>query len=139
MLAQTLIALSATIMLILGALHLHGTFFGPDLRPRDPVLEARMKQVAPGETGDTTMWNCWIAFNAAAGLGFMLFGVLYGYLAIVQFPVLLQAKVLLLVGAVFLLSMLVVVKRYLFRKAVVVFGVCLVLYAIGSITATAVN
>lgn len=135
MLAQSLIALSATIMLMLGALHLYATYFGSDLRPQDPELEARMKHVAPGVTSDTTMWKGWIAFNTTQSLGLMLFGVLYGYLAIFQFSVLLQATTLLLVGALFLLSMLVVATRFMFRIPVVAFGLCLVLYALGTIIA----
>ena len=136
MLAQTLIALSAAIMLMLGALHLHSTFFGSDLRPRDPVLEARMKEVSPGVTDETSMWKGWIAFNASQSSGLMLFGVLYGYLAIAQFAMLQQTRFLLLVGAVFLISLLVIAMRYMFRIPLAAFGLCLALYVIGVITAT---
>jgi hypothetical protein len=73
---------SAVITLIAGALHLGGTFFGPDLRPRDPELETRMKEVPLVDSSQTTMWKAWIGFNAILSLGLILFGVLYGYLSI---------------------------------------------------------
>jgi hypothetical protein len=132
MLSQILISASAAIVLIAGTLHLHGTFFGPDLRPQDPELEARMKEVSPNVTSRTTMWNVWIGFNAILSLGLMLFGVLYGYLAIFRFQVLLQDRPLQLVGAIFLVSLVVIWKRYTYYLPVVVFGISLVLYVVGS-------
>jgi hypothetical protein len=44
MLPQILIAASAATWLFAGALHLHATFFGPDLRPHDPKLEVSTKE-----------------------------------------------------------------------------------------------
>lgn len=105
-LPQILISASAAIVLIVGALHLVFTFYGHRLRPRDPDLETRMKQVSPGITRQTTMWKTWIGFNASHSIGLMLFGVVYGYLALLQLQVLLQSWFLLWVGAVFLLSFL---------------------------------
>ena len=42
MISQCLLSTSAAIVLLAGNLHLNGTFFGSDLRPSDPLLEARM-------------------------------------------------------------------------------------------------
>jgi hypothetical protein len=88
-------------VLFAGTLHLHGTFFGPDLRPQDPELEARMKEVSPNVTSRTTMWKAWVGFNAILSLGLMLFGVLYGYLAVFQFQVLRQDRTLQLLAGSF--------------------------------------
>ena len=131
MLPQLLISASAAIVLTVGTLHLVYTFFGPKLRPRDPELEARMKEVSPVITSQTTMWKTWIGFNASHSLGLMLFGVLYGYLSIFQFQVLLQARFLLLVGAIFLVSFLVLAKRYFFRIPLACIASSLVLYVVG--------
>jgi len=131
MLPQLLISTSAAIVLTVGTLHLVYTFFGPKLRPRDPELEARMKEVSPVITSQTTMWKTWIGFNASHSLGLMLFGVLYGYLAIFQFQALLQAWFLLLVGAIFLVSFLVLAKRYFFRIPLACIASSLVLYVVG--------
>ena len=137
MLPQILISASAAIGLFAGTLHLHGTFFGPDLRPQDPELEARMKEVSPHVTSQTTMWKAWIGFNAIMSLGLMLFGLLYGYLAIFQFAVLQQSPFLLLVGFIFLAGLVVLWKRYTFYLPVVVFAISLVLYVVGAATAVA--
>lgn len=137
MLPQILISASAAIGLFAGTLHLHGTFFGPDLRPQDPELEARMKEVSPNITSQTTMWKAWIGFNAILSLGLMLFGLLYGYLAVFQFAVLQQSPFLLLVGFIFLASLVVLWKRYTYYLPVVVFAISLVLYGVGAAIAVA--
>jgi hypothetical protein len=137
MLSQISISTSAALMLIVGAMHLRATLFGSKLRPRDPELEARMKHVPLVITDKTSMWRGWIAFNATQSLGFMLFGALYGYLSMFHFQMLLQARFVLVVGAVFLASLLVLAKRYLFKGPVVAFGACLALYVAGVVAAVA--
>ena len=114
MLSQILIAASAALVLFAGALHLHGTFYGPDLRPRGRELEARMREASPNLTSQITMWNAWIGFNAILSLGLVLFGLLYGYLALRQFDVLRQSPFLLSVGFAFLASSTLIWKRYTF-------------------------
>jgi hypothetical protein len=131
MLPQILIAAGAAIGLFAGTLHLHSTFFGPDLRPHDPALEAHMQAVAPNVTSQTTMWKVWIGFNAILSLGLMLFGLVYGYLAVFHFAVLRQSLFLLVVGGVFLASLVVLWKRYTYDLPVVVFTIALVLYGVG--------
>ena len=132
MLPQILISASAAIGLLAGALHLHGTFFGPDLRPRDPELEARMKEVSLNVSSQTTMWKAWIGFNAILSLGLMLFGLSYGYLAIFRFAVLRQSPFLLGVGLIFLAGLVVLWKRYTYYLPAVVFAISLVLYGVGA-------
>jgi hypothetical protein len=136
MLPQILMSVSAAITLIAGALHLGGTFFGKDLRPQDPELEARMKEVPLVESNRTRMWKAWIGFNAIMSLGLILFGVLYGYLSVFQFQMLLQVP-LLLPGAIFLGSLVVLAKRYLYSLPAAVFAVALVLYVVGVALAVA--
>lgn len=131
MIPQIFISASAAIALLAGTLHLHGTFFGPDLRPQDPELEARMKEVPVNVSSQTTMWKAWIGFNAILSLGLMLFGLLYGYLAAFQFAVLRQSPFLLALGIVFLSGLVVIWKRYTYYLPAIVFAVALVLFAVG--------
>jgi hypothetical protein len=137
MFSQILISASAAIWLLAGTLHLHGTFFSPDLRPQDSELEATMKEISPNVTSQTTMWKTWIGFNAIMSLGLMLFGLLYGYLAVFEFAVLQQSPFLLLVGLTFLASLVVLWKRYTYYLPVLVSAISLVLYGVGTAIALA--
>jgi hypothetical protein len=112
--APALIAVSAAIILVLGLLHLIYTFHGSKLHPRDAALEARMKEVSPVITRETTMWKTWIGFNASHSCGAILFGVIYGYLALARGPVLFQSTTLLAAGALLLAGYLFLGKRYWF-------------------------
>jgi hypothetical protein len=80
--ARVLVAASATIILLLGFVHLAYTFFSCKLNPRDDGLERDMRQMPLRLTAQTTMWKAWIGFNASHSLGLILFGAIYGYLAL---------------------------------------------------------
>jgi len=112
--APALVALSAAIILLLGLLHLLYTFRGPKLRPRDAELEARMKEVSPVITRQTTMWKAWVGFNASHSYGAIFFGVVYGYLALVHSAFLFRSTTLLAVGALLLAGYTFLGKRYWF-------------------------
>jgi hypothetical protein len=112
--APALLATSAAIVLVLGSIHLYFTFFSNKFSPRDAELEARMKEISPLLTRETTMWRALVGFNASHSLGAMLFGVIYAYLAIFQPSVLFQSRFLLLVGFLFLASFVVLARRYWF-------------------------
>jgi hypothetical protein len=112
--APSLVAASAAIILLLGLVHLLYTFRGQKLHPRDADLEARMKEVSPVLTRETTMWRAWVGFNASHSYGAILFGLVYGYLAIVQSPLLFQSPFLLLVGVLLLAGYVVLGKVYWF-------------------------
>lgn len=114
MLAQILIFASAAIVFVLGTMHLIYTFTSNKFLPRDPALAQKMKQVAPVISRQTTMWRAWIGFNASHSLGAMLFGLVYGYLALTQFQFLAQARFLLVLGVLFLTSFVLLAKRYWF-------------------------
>lgn len=114
-LASWLIALSALIILTLGALHLLYTFHGPKLRPRDASLEVRMKEVHPVLTRQTTMWKSWIGFNASHSQGAIFFGLIYGYLALAQGRLLFESPFLQLTGLAMLVGYAVLGKRYWFN------------------------
>jgi hypothetical protein len=112
--AAALIALSAAVLLVLGLLHLLYTFHGVKLHPRDTALQARMREVAPVISRETTMWKTWIGFNASHSFGAILFGTVYGYLALVQREFLFQSVFLLATGALLLAGYVFLGKRYFF-------------------------
>jgi hypothetical protein len=114
-LAQALVAASASIILALGVLHLLYTFRSSKLHPRDPELEARLKAISPVITRETTMWKAWIGFNASHGLGALLFGLVYGYLALARGALLFGSPFLCAVGLLLLVGYLVLAKLYWFR------------------------
>src|SRR5258708_39963381 len=99
--APSLVGVSAGIILLLGILHLLYTFRGQKLHPRDAALETRMKEVSPVLTRETTMWKAWVAFNASHSCGAILFGLVYGYLAVAQSSFLFHSPFLLLVASFF--------------------------------------
>jgi hypothetical protein len=113
--AALLVAASAAITLLLGVIHLLYTFYGQKLFPRDPALLARMQEISPVITRQTTMWRAWIGFNASHSYGLILFGVMYGYLALMHSDLLFQSVFLLAVGVILLLGYFVLCKKYFFR------------------------
>jgi hypothetical protein len=113
-LASSLVAASAAIILLLGLVHLLYTFRGSKLRPRDAALEARMKEVSPMLTRETTMWKGWVGFNASHSYGAMLFGLVYGYLAVAHGSFLFHSPFLLLVGLCLLAGYVFLGKAYWF-------------------------
>jgi len=123
-------AASALIIFTLGLLHLWITFRGNSLQPRDAVLLHSLKTISPKLTRETTMWNAWIGFNASHSFGAMLFGLVYGYLA-VRLPTLLFASLFLrAVGLLLLGAYAWLGKRYWFRipfRGIVLALLCYVL------------
>jgi hypothetical protein len=113
--AGSLIAASAAITLLLGLMHLLYTFYGPKLLPRDPELQMRMQAVSPVITRQTTIWRAWIGFNASHSFGLILFGTVYGYLALVHRDFLFQSAFLLAVGLILLFGYVFLSRSYFFR------------------------
>ena len=112
--APWLVVASAAIMLLLGAIHLLYTFRGRKLHPRDADLQARMMAVSPVISRETTMWKCWVGFNASHSFGAILFGVVYGYLSLIHAAFLFQSTFLLLFGLALLLGYVFLAKNYFF-------------------------
>jgi hypothetical protein len=107
-------ALSASIIFSLGVFHLIYTFSGPMLTPRDPALQISMSQISPVITNETTMWRCWVGFNASHSMGLILFGLIFGYLALAHGQLLFRSPFLLVVGLAMLGGIAVVSKVYFF-------------------------
>ena len=114
MLSTSLLAASAAIILLLGFAHLLFTFYGPNLLPRDPELQARMQEVSPFISRDTSMWKAWVGFNASHSFGAILFGAIYGYLSLAHSAFLFRSAFLLSLGLLLLVGYIVLAKRYWF-------------------------
>jgi len=131
---MALIAASAAIVFVLGLLHLVYTFHGQKLLPRDRELPALMARSALVLTRETTVWKAWIGFNASHSLGAMLFGAVYGHLALLQPAVLASSPFLLVVGATLLFAYAWLGRRYWFSVPFRGIMLALVLYAGGVVT-----
>src|ERR1700689_4695266 len=121
--ARILMVFSASIVLTLGVLHLVSTFWGPSLTPRDPALQISMSQSSPVITKETTMWRCWVGFNASHSLGLILFGLVFDYLALAHGQLLFRSPFLLIVGLAMLGGLVVLCKVYFFSAPLT--GVCI--------------
>lgn len=128
-----LIAASATVVLLLGLLHLLYTFYGPKLLPRDRELQVRMQEVSPVITRQTTMWKAWVGFNASHSLGAILFGAVYAYLSLAHGSFLFDSAFLLSAGLLFLLGYVFLGQRYWFSVPFRGIVLATVLYAAGLI------
>lgn len=83
------------------------------------------------------MWRTWIGFNASHSSAGMLFGLVYGYLALAQPAVLFGSPFLAIVGGAFLLGFVVLGKAYWFSTPFRGLVIASVLYAAGFATARA--
>jgi hypothetical protein len=114
--------LSASIIFTLGIVHLVYTFWGPNLTPRDPALEISMSQTSPVITKET-MWRAWVGFNASHSIGLILFGLIFGFLALAHGQLLFKSPFLLVVGLAVLGGFVVLCKVYFFSAPLT--GVCI--------------
>lgn len=130
-----LVAASAFVVLFLGSVHLLYTFRGTRLHPRDAAVRTAMEHGAPRLTPLTTMWRAWVGFNASHSYGAMLFGLIYGYLALVQPAVLFQSMFLKGLGVLALAAYLHLGVRYWFRIPLTGIALAAVLYVLGLLLA----
>ncbi len=113
--ASLLVTASAAIVLVFGLLHLFHTYRGTMLHPRENGVRDAMEQSGLQLTRQTTVWRAWIGFNASHGIGLILFGLLYGYLALAAPSVLFGSWFLRLLGLALLAAYIALAKLYFFR------------------------
>ena len=135
LIARVLMVFSASIILTLGVLHLVYTFWGPKLTPRDPALQVTMSHTSPVITNQTTMWRTWVGLNASHSMGAILFGLLYGFLAIAHGQLLFKSPFLLIVGLAMLGGLFALCRVYWFSVPFTGVGISLACY-IASIAAS---
>jgi hypothetical protein len=135
--APWLIGGAAGIFLVLGAIHVLYTFRGSKLAPRDGELVRQMQSVSPVISRETTMWKCWVGFNASHGFGAIFFGAVYGYLAIVHSTLFFGSIFLQVLGVIFLVAYAFLGKRYWFRIPLRGIVLATTLYVLGLLIAAA--
>ena len=135
MLAQILITISAGLIMLLGLVHLAYTYFGDKLHPRDTDLLARLKTTSPVISHQTSVWKAWIGFNASHSLGAILFGAIFGYLALEQPMLLFHSYFLGFTGLIVLGAYLVMAKLYWFIRPLQGISLALLFYVVGFILA----
>ena len=96
LIGPTLIAASAAVVGLLGCVHLLFTFSGNKFDPRDTAVTEALKVVSPVISRQTTMARAAKGFHASHSLGAMVFALVWGYMALVQWAVLRQSWFLLL-------------------------------------------
>ncbi len=113
-LAPYFIIASATVLGLLGCVHLVFTFYGNKFDPRDEMVTEALRVVSPNISRQTTMARAAKGFHASHSMGAMLFAVVWGYLALVQWTVLAQSTFLLALGMGVLLAYLALAQHYWF-------------------------
>jgi hypothetical protein len=73
-----------------------------------------MSQTSPGITNETTRGRGWIGFNASHSMGLILFGLVFGFLALAHTRLLFQSTFLIVVGLAMLGGFVVLCKLYFF-------------------------
>jgi hypothetical protein len=129
--AFLLVAGAAGLMGVLGCVHLLYTYRGNKLDPRDPAVRAAMERVHLVITRQTTVWRAVKGFNASHSLGLIVFGLVYGYLAMRRPDVLSGSPFLLAMGMAVLLAYLALARRYFFRVPFTGVALACALYAAG--------
>jgi hypothetical protein len=113
--ARLLVILGASIFGVLGGLHLAYTFFSDKFLPRERAVIDAMKGTSPRLTRETTMWDCWIGFNASHSLGAILLAAVYLLLAWQHWAVLAQSRSLLALAVATGAAYLWLAHTYWFR------------------------
>ncbi len=126
-----LLALAAFIPLVLGTAHLVFTYFGPNLRPRPAEVETAMRGARLVITGETTLWRAYIGFNVTHSMSLMLFGLVYGYLALWRPEVMAGSDFLQGLGLLTLLVFCLLAKLYFFSVPSRGVNLALALFALG--------
>jgi len=128
---------SAGMVLVLGIIHLAYTFSGSSLLPRDSALQTAMSQAHLAISNETTVARAWVGFNASHSMGLILFGLIFGYLALYHTKLLFDSAYLLVVGFAMLAGFLVLAKLYWFSIPFAGIAISLLCYVAGIIAARA--
>ena len=126
-----LIAAAATVVLLLGSMHLLLTYGGRAFHPRSPALIDAMKADCPRITKETSIWNAGIGFHASHSVGAMFFGVIYVYLALEGSGFLFRSVFLQGLGMLVLCAYVVLARLHWFKAPLGGIGLAALLYAGG--------
>jgi hypothetical protein len=130
-----LMLISAGIAFVLGAIHMGYTFSGSNLLPRNPELLTAMNEAHLSLTKETTVWRAWVGFNASHSMGLLLFGLIFGFLAISHTKLLFDSAYLLIVGFAMLAGFCVLSRLYWFSIPFAGMTISLICYVVSVIAA----
>lgn len=119
LIAKITLLLSCLIVFVLGGMHAWLTLVSEKFSPRDDVLKARLQEVSPRISKQTTMWRAGLGFHYSHSLGAILFASVYAYLAWFGWDFLMQSVFLRALGLVYLLTMLTLAVKFWFRIPVI--------------------
>ncbi|MFT7127925.1 MAG: hypothetical protein ACI89U_000029 [Gammaproteobacteria bacterium] len=114
MFVQIFLTIGASILGLLGVVHLVFTFFSNRFEPCDGSVAQAMRQTNPVISRETTMWDAWVGFNASHSLGAIMFAAFYIPLALFNLPVITQSLWFTLLPVMVGLAYLALAKRYWF-------------------------
>ena len=112
---QVLIIVGASIIGVLGTLHLLYTFFTNKFEAHDAGVTEAMKGTSPMLTKDTTIWKAWIGFNASHSLGAILMAAFYIPLAVTHFEIIRESRWFSVLPVIIGISYLLLAKKYWFK------------------------
>jgi hypothetical protein len=113
--SQILIVIGASILGLLGAIHLFYTFCSNKFEAYDQSVTQAMKGTSPILTKETTVWRAWVGFNASHSLGALLFACIYIPLTTWHFTVIQQSSWFTCLPIIVGLAYLVLAKLYWFK------------------------
>lgn len=131
MLAQYLIFAASALVFAMGTVHLLLTLFTNTFEPRDAALFEQIRSVPLKFSKRLLTAPALKGFNGSHSLGPMLFGVIYGYLALEHGEFLFASPFLLAVGACALAAYALLAMRYWFWAPLTGISIALVLFIAG--------
>ncbi|PUB25968.1 hypothetical protein C8K30_10655 [Promicromonospora sp. AC04] len=136
MIAPALILAAAGVFALLGTGHLVLLYTTSLLHPSDEAVRKQLDEATVPLSDATTMRRLWVGFNASHAVGAILFGGVFGYLALVRIEFLLGSPFLLVLGAIYIAAMLTLSGRYWFRTPSTGIAAAGCLYLAGIVTST---
>ncbi|MFT5592780.1 MAG: hypothetical protein ACI8SR_001142 [Oceanicoccus sp.] len=112
---QILIIAGASILGILGAIHLFLTFFTSKFDAYDASVTSAMKGTSLVLTKDTSIWKAWVGFNASHSLGCMMLAGLYIPLSWSHYEIIQQSIWFSILPALIAMFYLILAKAYWFK------------------------
>lgn len=112
---QLLLITGASIIGILGTIHLLYTFFSNKFEAYDSSVTEAMKATPPILTKETSVWKAWIGFNASHSLGAILVAGVYIPLTVSYFKIIQQSIWFSFLPVFIGLSYLFLAKKYWFK------------------------
>lgn len=135
--ASTFILISSGLVLGLGFAHLLLTYFSRAFHPSNEALMQAMKTEHAVITKQTTLWRAQTGFHASHSMGAMMFGLIYGYLALRHSAFLFETHFLTGLGISILLIYLFLARYYWFFVPLIGIALACVSFAAGLVTAYA--